>query len=1353
MSRLLKSLFPFALLALILAALVALPGEAQQNKKQAPARQRIQGLKPMVTRAVRTAETKALRDLPAAPAVDAAALGELKAREINEQNAKGLDRVRSPWAPSKPVDAAIRGTRGTVAPLGSSVTPPAIGSFEGLADTDNNVAGLGLVNPPDVNADVGMTQIVETVNSVFRVFDKSGMPLTPVLKQSTLFAPLGGQCAAGDPGDPIVLYDRIADRWQISQFNFSSTTTPPYHQCVAISKTGDAAGEYYVYDFITPGNDFPDYPKLGVWSDGYYMSTRQFTFGGPFNGLGAFAFNRAKMLAGDPTAELIFFAIPFDASYPSGTSSGIQPSDHDGLLPPPPGAPNVFAIYDSDEFGVADEVHLFDFHADFATPANSTFTERAESPISVPAFNDDEPSGRADIEEPAPGENLDSIPDRLMHRLSYRNLNGVESLVTNHTVNVSGEDVGSAATYQAASRYYEFRKSTPGGPYTVYDAATYAPDPGNGATGTNRWMGSTAIDGQGNLAMGYSASSTTLFPSIRYVGRAFDQLGGSLSNEVTLFAGLGTQSASGNRWGDYTSMSVDPADDCTFWYANEYYPTGNTGFNWHTRIGNFIFPTCTPPAQGTLTGTITACDSGATIGEALVTVTGGPSDGFSTSTADDGTFAMQLAPGTYNVTVTSGIRNCVASESMTVVITDGQTTNFALCLDGTPKVTLPEHNPNPVTIVGDKGPGQIIRNDCDLLFVEVQNAGCAIASGVVGTLSTTTPGVMVTQPSSPYSDLAIDDTAANDMPFQVSTSPAFACGTIINFTLTMTYDGGGSDVLTFSIPTCQAAPQGFSGTVQAGDPVTVDGRLGRNGVAASCAGKACPGPFGSGPRAYDTFSFVNGGGVPACATVNLSSACGTTLLASAYLNSFDPSNLCTNYLGDAGASSSAQQFSVMVPGGATVVVVVMEASAGTTCAYTGTVSGLLANLSGEGVCPASLTTRVNNANIILGAETFDIATLSGAFEPVGGTITFRLFGPNDTDCSGTPIFTSIQAVDGGNGEYSSTPFTPTATGVYRWVASYSGDNVNPPVSGECNDPNETVTVGPVPTPTPTPSPSPTPAPAQALNLSTRMRVLTDAGVGIGGFIISDSGLEGSGSKRVLIRAIGPSLSRFGLVGFLLDPTLELHGPGGFTTIVNDDWQDTDPATIAATGLPPIHNKESAIVATLAPGAYTAIIAGKNRTTGIGLVEVYDLNPSGSVESIATSELANISTRAFVDSGSNLMIAGFILGNSSANRTVIVRGLGPSLAAAGVPNTLADPSLEVRNGEGTLLASNNSWQDVPAQAMQISAAGLAPTNPTEAAIAGSFGPGAYTVLLTDQNNGVGNGLIEVYLIQPAAPAQQ
>ena len=254
-----------------------------------------------------------------------------------------------------------------------------------------------------------------------------------------------------------------------------------------------------------------------------------------------------------------------------------------------------------------------------------------------------------------------------------------------------------------------------------------------------------------------------------------------------------------------------------------------------------------------------------------------------------------------------------------------------------------------------------------------------------------------------------------------------------------------------------------------------------------------------------------------------------------------------------------------------------------------------------------------------------------------------------------------------------------------------------------------------------------------------MLVQTGGSVGIGGFIIT-----GSAPKRVIVRAIGPSLSHFGVPNPLADPVLELHGPAGFTTITNDNWRSTQQAEIQATGLAPTDDLESAIVANLTPGNYTAIVRGKNNTTGVALVEVYDLDPA------AASKLANISTRAFVSTGTDIMIAGFILGSGSSNTNIIVRGIGPSLAAAGVANALADPTLELHNANGALLVSNNNWQDDPAQAAIISAAGLAPSNPLESAIAATLAPGQYTALLQGINSTTGVGLVEVYDLGNGAP---
>ena len=286
-----------------------------------------------------------------------------------------------------------------------------------------------------------------------------------------------------------------------------------------------------------------------------------------------------------------------------------------------------------------------------------------------------------------------------------------------------------------------------------------------------------------------------------------------------------------------------------------------------------------------------------------------------------------------------------------------------------------------------------------------------------------------------------------------------------------------------------------------------------------------------------------------------------------------------------------------------------------------------------------------------------------------------------------------------------------------------------------------------PTPTPIPTPSPTPA-AQAINLSTRMQVQGGDNVGIGGFIITgvlpraviDVHAEGAtGPKHVLIRAIGPSLTQFGVPNVLADPVLELHGPGAFATITNNNWREdrTQEAAIIATGIPPTNDLESAIDATLNPGSYTAIVRGNGNTSGVALVEVYDLSQA------VLAKLANISTRAFVSTGDDIVIAGFILGNHNGADRIVVRGIGPSLTAAGVPGALADPTLELRDGNGALLVANNDWQDDPAQAAELTAAGLAPTNNLESGIAMTLPPGPYTALLAGLNNGTGVGLVEVY----------
>ncbi|MFZ1217725.1 MAG: hypothetical protein WAO00_00460 [Chthoniobacterales bacterium] len=396
------------------------------------------------------------------------------------------------------------------------------------------------------------------------------------------------------------------------------------------------------------------------------------------------------------------------------------------------------------------------------------------------------------------------------------------------------------------------------------------------------------------------------------------------------------------------------------------------------------------------------------------------------------------------------------------------------------------------------------------------------------------------------------------------------------------------------------------------------------------------------------------------------------------------------------------------------------------------------------------------------------------WSPDGGKIVFKSFrdGNSEVYVMNADGSNQVNLTNRPNGSDSNPAWSPDGTKIafHRTLGGLGGNAevfvMNADGSNQTNITNDPafdirpswqrIVGSPTPSPTPTPAPTATPPPSatptttpaptatpsatpghasQAVNLSTRMRILTGDNVGIGGFII-----QGSGNKHVLIRAIGPSLGQFGVPNPLADPVLELHGPGSFVTITNDNWKD-DPvqrALIEATGLQPANDFESAVEARLDPGAYTAVVSGKNNGTGVGLIEVYDLAAGDS------SKLGNISTRAFVSTGNDIVIAGFILGgNNNASGRVIIRGIGPSLASVGVTNPLANPTLELRDNNGSLIFANNDWQENSAQATELTNAGLAPANNLESGIAATLPPGLYTALLSGLNNGTGVGLVEVY----------
>ncbi len=288
---------------------------------------------------------------------------------------------------------------GNPARFGGAPMPPPSLSFDGISNRENNDAYGFAVIPPDMNGDVGPNHFVQSVNLLTRIYDKNGAPLTPAFKLSDLFAVLNTPCSRANFGNPITLYDALADRWILSQ---NCANEPPFRQLIAVSQTNDPTGAYFAYEFVMPNNRLNDYPKLGVWTDAIYMSTDEFV-GNDFKGSGVFAFDKKKMFAGDAGASYVYFNVPSDSNV---RRRGFLPSDFDGLNAPPANTPNTFMSYTATEYGDAnDALRLFDFHADFNNPNASTFIERGESPLNVAAFDPTSNPDRDDIHAACAGRN------------------------------------------------------------------------------------------------------------------------------------------------------------------------------------------------------------------------------------------------------------------------------------------------------------------------------------------------------------------------------------------------------------------------------------------------------------------------------------------------------------------------------------------------------------------------------------------------------------------------------------------------------------------------------------------------------------------------------------------------------------------------------------------------------------------------------------------------------------------------------------------------------------------------------------------------------------------------------------
>ena len=611
------------------------------------------GAGPEVSSAVRHDTSPALRTLRPPRGPDQASTGkaELPGRAVPRPDASGAEADR----------ATVQ--QGVV----TNAMPEFQQNFEGVG----NVSG---VLPPDTQGDVGPNHYVQWVNLQFAIYSKQGQLLMGPTPGNTLWQGFGGPCetfsAPFGGGDPITIYDEAANRWFMSQLAYPGGAQG-FHACIAVSTTPDPTGPYHRYDFLYSGNLLNDYPKFGIWNDAYFMTANDFLNAATFAGVGVQAYERDAMLAGQ-NARVVTFHI--------GDSSGIYgnllPADAEGQalgFNPPPGAPAPFVQFDDDawNFSPTDRLLMWDFDVDWANPASSTFGVGANHTPN--RFFETQPFdsnlcnyARSCIPQPGTSVGLDAFGDRLLNRLAYRNNAGQQGMVLNHAVDVGGND-------HAGIRWYQLTNTGSG--WSIGDQGTFAPD------ADNRWMGSAALDATGNLAVGYSVSSSSVFPSIRTAGRlAGDPAGQLAQGETTLMAGGGSQTHGASRWGDYAAMQVDPTDACTFWFTTEYL-TQTTVADWHTRIGSFKFPNCTAGPHGDLTGTVTNSSNNQPIAGALVSTSNG-----TTTTDAQGHYELTLPAGTYDVTFSAfGFTTETATGT---VITDGGTTTLNAALDPAPSVTL-----------------------------------------------------------------------------------------------------------------------------------------------------------------------------------------------------------------------------------------------------------------------------------------------------------------------------------------------------------------------------------------------------------------------------------------------------------------------------------------------------------------------------------------------------------------------------------------------------------------------------------------------------------------------------------------
>ena len=430
--------------------------------------------------------------------------------------------------------------------FGKVKSDTALQNFEGTPNVNTAI-------PPDTYGDVGRNYYFHLVNLSFTIFDKSGDILLGPENAGIIW---NGMPYSSNSGDGIVMYDEQADRWFISALSIPSFQNPPYYEMIAVSQTSDPTGSWYRWEYEF--NNLPDYPKFGIWKDAYFMTCNTFSNPQTFTGVDAIALDRQAMLTGETSPAMVVFNLN---QY--RTIFSVLPADCDGEFPSE-GTPGYFA-YLGDKF-----IGIYEFHTSWTNPSSSTFGNQNQ--VSVGTYS----QNIKGIPQKGSPFYLDPISDRLMCRLQFRKFPDHQSMVVNHTVKIGD--------YWSGIRWYELRRY--GGDWMMYQQSTYAPD------SNSRWMGSIAMDSAGNIALGYSVSGPDLFPSVRFTGRMKDDPSGQMTiAEQSIVEGGGAQThpaTTYSRWGDYSSMTVDPSDPSVFWYTQEYYPV-TANYDWHTRIAAFTF--------------------------------------------------------------------------------------------------------------------------------------------------------------------------------------------------------------------------------------------------------------------------------------------------------------------------------------------------------------------------------------------------------------------------------------------------------------------------------------------------------------------------------------------------------------------------------------------------------------------------------------------------------------------------------------------------------------------------------------------------------------------------------------------